>query len=110
MQVVEATSSDIPEIITVLKSSLGEGLLPKSAEYFIWKHIHNPFGGSKILLAKENNQIIGVRAFMYWNWVCGNDVIKTVRAVDTATLPTHQGKGIFKKLTLQAVDEQNSGN
>jgi len=105
MQVVKATSSDIPEIITVLKSSLGEGLLPKSAEYFIWKHIENPFGESKILLAKENDQIIGVRAFMYWNWVCGNEVIKTVRAVDTATLPTHQGKGIFKKLTLQAVDE-----
>jgi len=105
MQVVKATSSDIPEIITVLKSSLGEGLLPKSAEYFIWKHIENPFGESKVLLAKENNEIIGVRAFMYWNWVCGKDEIKTVRAVDTATLPSHQGKGIFKKLTLQAVDE-----
>ena len=105
MQVVKATSSDIPEIIKVLKSSLGEGLLPKSAEYFIWKHIENPFGESKVLLAKENNEIIGVRAFMYWNWVCGEEEIKTVRAVDTATLPSHQGKGIFKKLTLQAVDE-----
>ena len=105
MQIVEASSSDIPEIITVLKSSLGEGLLPKSAAYFTWKHIENPFGRSKILLAKENDEIIGVRAFMYWNWVCGEEVIKTVRAVDTSTLPTHQGKGIFKKLTLQAVDE-----
>jgi len=105
MQIVEASISDIPEIITVLKSSLGEGLLPKSEDYFIWKHINNPFGKSKILLAKENNIIVGVRAFMYWNWVCGNDVIKTVRAVDTSTLPTHQGKGIFKKLTLQAVEE-----
>jgi GNAT superfamily N-acetyltransferase len=105
MQVVKATSLDITEIITVLKSSLGEGLLPKSAEYFIWKHIENPFGESKILLAKENNQIIGVRAFMYWNWVCGTENVKTVRAVDTATLPSHQGKGIFKKLTLQAVNE-----
>ncbi len=105
MQVVKATSSDIPEIIAVLKSSLGEGLLPKSAEYFIWKHFENPFGESKILLAKENNQIIGVRAFMYWNWVCGAENIKTVRAVDTSTLPSHQGKGVFKKLTLQAVEE-----
>ncbi len=105
MHILPASSSDIPEIITVLKSSLGEGLLPKSAEYFIWKHIENPFGASKILLAKENGEIIGVRAFMYWNWVCGEDNIKTVRAVDTATLPTHQGKGIFKKLTLLAVDE-----
>lgn len=28
-----------------------------------------------------------------------------VRAVDTATLPSHQGKGIFSKLTMAAVDE-----
>ena len=41
---------------------------------------------------------------MRWEWKCGNQVYRTFRAVDTATHPSHQGKGIFKKLTLKAVD------
>lgn len=95
----------MPRMIELLKSSLGEGLVPKSEAYFTWKHLDNPFGKSHILLAKEGNDIIGLRAFMYWVWVSGNQSIRAVRAVDTATDPAHQGKGIFRKLTLQAVEE-----
>ena len=32
-------------------------------------------------------------------------VYRTVRAVDTATRPTHQGRGIFRLLTLRALDD-----
>jgi len=32
-------------------------------------------------------------------------VLRAVRAVDTATLPSHQGRGIFRRLTLQALVE-----
>ena len=35
----------------------------------------------------------------------GDKVYRCLRAVDTATHPEHQGKGIFKKLTLQLIDE-----
>ena len=34
----------------------------------------------------------------------GDVIYSAVRAVDTATHPSHQGKGIFKKLTLALVD------
>lgn len=105
MQITTARPEDLPEIIEVLKRSLGEGLLPKSVEYFIWKHHKNPFGESQVILAREEGKIIGVRAFMKWNWACDGNTITTVRAVDTATDPAHQGKGIFKKLTMQAVHE-----
>jgi GNAT superfamily N-acetyltransferase len=104
MEFVEATQADIPEIVMVLKSSLGEGLMPKSGTYFTWKHIQNPFGISKIILAKENGAIVGVRAFMNWEFCNEQEKIRAVRAVDTATLPEHQGKGIFSKLTMQAVE------
>lgn len=105
MEITEARKEDLPEMIALLKQSLGESLVPKSEEYFIWKHEQNPFGKSKILLAREDGKIVGLRAFMYWRWVSGSEDIVAVRAVDTATDPAYQGKGIFKKLTLQAVDE-----
>jgi GNAT superfamily N-acetyltransferase len=85
--------------------SLGESLMPKSAAFWKWKHIDNPFGQSPVLLAVEHDQIIGVRAFMRWEWRKGQEVLKAVRAVDTATHPDHQGKGIFKKLTLALLEE-----
>src|SRR4051812_2685130 len=100
MIVRPSTSADIPEIIDLLKKSLGETVTLKTENFFLWKHAQNPFGSSKILLAIEDEKIIGIRAFMYWNWVSDKQVISAVRAVDTATDPDFQGKGIFKKLTM----------
>jgi N-acetylglutamate synthase-like GNAT family acetyltransferase len=105
MEIRQATLQDIPEIVELLKSSLGEKLMPKSESFFIWKHFKNPFGESKILIAEQDSKIIGVRAFMYWNWVNSEEEVIAVRAVDTATDPLHQGKGIFSKLTMKAVQE-----
>ena len=103
MQIREASDSDIPGILEVLKASLGESSSKKTAEVWRYKHIDNPFGTSLVLLAEENGRIIGVRAFMRWQWQEGTKVYKAFRAVDTATHPKHQGKGIFKKLTLAAL-------
>jgi len=110
MEIVPYHSEDLSAIIELMKGSLGEGLIPKSEAYFIWKHLKNPFGHSKILLAKEDGKIVGLRAFMKWQWEIQSTTITAVRAVDTATDPAFQGKGIFKKLTLQAVDECKSEN
>ena len=41
---------------------------------------------------------------MRWQWQKGEQVYSTFRAVDTATHPNHQGKGVFKKLTLKALE------
>lgn len=105
MEIREATEADIPGIVDLLKVSLGEGLMPKSAGYWRWKHHDNPFGTSPTLLAFEKQELVGVRAFMRWNWQDNQQLFKAVRAVDTATHPKHQGKGIFKKLTLMLVEE-----
>ncbi|OQP67517.1 hypothetical protein A4R26_12595 [Niastella populi] len=91
-------------MIELLKKSLGEGLIPKSASLWNWKHEQNPFGASFVLLAEENGTIIGLRAFMQWKWKWNDTIYKAIRAVDTATHPDHQGKGIFKKLTLQQLE------
>lgn len=103
MKLEEAKPTDIEEIVRVLKKSLGDEL-PISKETWEYKHINNPFGPSIVLLAKEDDKIIGVRAFMKWKLrKCDRELI-TYRAVDTATHPDHRGKGIFKTLTLKAVE------
>ncbi|TDN82177.1 acetyltransferase (GNAT) family protein [Salegentibacter sp. 24] len=104
MEIRVANENDIPDIVDVLKASLGEGQLELSEKVWRFKHIDNPFGKSIVFLAIEDNKIIGVRAFMRWKWQHGSKQFSALRAVDTATHPNHQGKGIFKKLTLKAVD------
>lgn len=91
------------EVVELLKISLGENLILKSVDYWNWKHLYNPFGGSVVLLAKEADRITGVRAFMRWKWQYQYASVPSVRAVDTATHPDHQGKGIFSALTMEAV-------
>lgn len=99
-----ARTEDKSAITNLLKSSLGDSLIPKSKELWEWKHEQNPFGSSFVLLAEENDEIIGVRAFMQWRWIWKDKIFHAIRAVDTATHPAHQGKGIFKKLTLKQLE------
>lgn len=103
-----AKDEDIPAIVELLRLSLGESLMPKSEAFWRWKHIDNPFGRSNVLLAMENEKLIGVRAFMNWQWRFENKTYNAVRAVDTATHPHHVGQGIFRRLTLQLVEQSRS--
>lgn len=105
MEIRPASEQDIPAIVVLLKLSLGEDLMPKSEAYWRWKHVDNPFGPSPVLLAFDQGLLVGVRAFMRWRWRFGNEVFEAVRAVDTATHPEYQGKGIFKKLTLTLLEK-----
>lgn len=104
MQLRPATLQDRPGIINLLKDSLGESMIPKSEGLWNWKHEQNPAGASFVLLAEEEGQLIGVRAFMQWDWQWGDKKYKGIRAVDTATHPAHQGKGIFRKLTMKQLE------
>ncbi|UBZ06850.1 GNAT family N-acetyltransferase [Salegentibacter mishustinae] len=104
MQIREATSSDIPEIIRVLRASIGESKLPKKEEIWRYKHLDNPFGASLVLLAVESGRIVGVRSFMNWEWNMEGTFFSALRAVDTGVLPEYQGKGIFKKLNSAGLE------
>lgn len=110
MIIKEATLADIPRIVPVLKASLGEKDLPLSEEIWNFKHVDNPFGQSLVLIAVEDGEIIGVRAFMKWELHKEGEKYNCYRAVDTATHPEHQGKGVFKKLTLKAVELAKENN
>jgi len=99
------TPEDVPRIVELLRISLGEGKIPRQGAYWRWKHVDNPFGESPVLLAESEGQLAGLRAFMRWNWRVGKHFARSVRAVDTATHPDWQGKGIFTRLTKALLDQ-----
>src|SRR5437867_2251138 len=61
-------------------------------------------------VAVSDDRIVGFRTFIRWRFRVDDDVVDAVRAVDTATDPAHQGRGIFSRLTLGALDELRGEN
>lgn len=107
VEIRAATEQDIPGILTTMRLALGETpLLQRTPDLWHWKHDKNPFGQSIALVAAaEDGTIAGVRAFMRWELNIGTgETIRCVRPVDTATHPEFTRKGIFRSLTMAAVD------
>ncbi|MFI6849223.1 GNAT family N-acetyltransferase [Kitasatospora sp. NPDC050467] len=106
------TDADLPAVLDLLTASLAGGPTgTRTAEFFTWKHRQNPFGASPGLLAETpDGRLAGVRLFLRWQWHEGatGRTIAAVRPVDTATHPDFQGRGIFRRLTLDLL-EQVSG-
>ena len=100
---------DESEVLALLVESLGHGPAGRrTPEFFEWKHLRNPFGRSFMLVAEAHGRIVGLRAFMRWRFKAEEETIEAVRAVDTATHPEYQGRGIFSRLTLTSIDELRS--
>jgi GNAT superfamily N-acetyltransferase len=104
LDIRRGTVTDTDRILELVKVSLGDEV-PQDHAYWYWKHHDNPFGVSPVLLAEAAGQLVGLRVFMRWQWRAQNQTFHAVRAVDTATHPDWQRKGIFSKLTLKLVDE-----
>jgi hypothetical protein len=56
-------------------------------------------------VATDGDRVVGLRALMRWEFVRGPEVLRAVRAVDTATHPDYQGKGLFTAMTMHGLDE-----
>jgi GNAT superfamily N-acetyltransferase len=98
-----ATSSDLPAILALARRSLG--WTDDDERFLSWKHLENPFGASPMWLALDGARVVGFRAFLRWEFTRPDGaVVPAVRAVDTATDPDYQGRGIFTRLTLEAID------
>jgi glycosyltransferase involved in cell wall biosynthesis len=101
-----ATEADEPQILQLLGRSLGWDDPDRFAEFFHWKHALNAFGPSPMWLVEDTNadgRIVAFRAFMRWSFVRGGRPVPAVRAVDTATDPDYQGRGLFTAMTMHGV-------
>lgn len=73
--------------------------------FFDWKHVENPFGRSPAWVAVDAGRIVGFRTFLRWELEDSTGrVHRAVRAVDTATHPDHRGRGVFRELTMHALE------
>lgn len=95
-------------VLALLQESLGQGrTFERSDAFWRWKHFDNPFGSSFIIVA-ENEEILGLRAFLRWQFRAGGATLSAVRAVDTATHPGYRRMGVFSALTKSALDQVRS--
>ncbi|MEZ5374105.1 MAG: GNAT family N-acetyltransferase [Microthrixaceae bacterium] len=94
-------------IIELCRQALGWQADDPNEAFFTWKHDENPFGQSPAWVAEDDEgTLVGLRTFLRWRFRRPDGTtIKAVRAVDTATHPDWQGRGIFSRLTLSALDD-----
>ncbi len=104
LELREAGAADRPAILELCRATLGWGDDPRFERLFEWKHEQNAFGPSYCWVAADHGQVVGVRLFMRWEFQHGDRAARAVRAVDTATHPDHQGRGIFTALTLHGLE------
>jgi GNAT superfamily N-acetyltransferase len=104
LEIREATDADLPDILTLLQSSLGWVPDEQYADFYRWKHHDNPFGRSPAWVAVDDGRIVGLRVWLRWRFRHRGTTWDAVRAVDTATHPDHQGRGIFRKLTTSSLE------
>jgi len=109
LRICRYNAETIPEILKLVKVTLGnEGAVRKTEAFWRWKHEDNHFGSSYGLYAWDETQALaaGLRVLMRWQYrTTAGQMLRAVRAVDTATHPAYQRLGIFSKLTRQAVDD-----
>lgn len=101
-----ASDGDIPSILGTLRAALGETpILRRTPELWAWKHQLNPFGRSLVFVAESQGRIAGVRAMMRWRLATPDKrVLNCLRPVDTATHPDYARQGIFRRLTMTALE------
>ena len=106
LEIRSAGLADRPAVLELLSASLGWLPDDHSARFFDWKHDQNPFGRSPGWVALAGEEVVGFRTFLRWEYECSDGVEhRAVRAVDTATHPRFQGRGIFRRLTLAALED-----
>lgn len=99
---IEPVATD--ELLELVRLGLGAGSVPRTREFWNWKHVDNPFGPSYALVAEADGRLVGLRMFLRWRFRAGEREIAAVRAVDTVTHPDWQGRGIFTRLTLALLE------
>lgn len=100
------TEQDYPPVLDLLRRTLGWSDSGHETDFFWWKHRENPFGPSPHWVALHDDQVVGYRTFLRWEFLSHEGTpTRAVRAVDTVTHPDYRGIGLFRSLTLQAVSE-----
>ncbi len=106
LHVRRAAPDEVSAVVALAGEALGWDPNRPNEAFFRWKHLDNSFGTSPMWVAELDGRLVGVRTFLRWRFRRPDGTtFAAVRAVDTATHPDAQGRGIFTALTTQALDE-----
>jgi GNAT superfamily N-acetyltransferase len=106
LEIRRANPRDLPAILELAQRTLGWNADEDEKQFFRWKHLENPLGPSPMWVACVDERVVGFRTFLRWEFARTDDSrLRAVRAVDTATHPEFQGRGIFTQLTLYGISE-----
>ena len=101
-----ANAGDRARILELLTRTLGWGTRilasPNSSGGSTTRTLLGP---SPMWVATDGDRIVGLRVFMRWEFDRGGERLRAVRAVDTATDPEYQGRGLFTALTFAGLEE-----
>ncbi len=92
-----ATPDDRASILELCRTSLRWGDDPRFVELFSWKHDLNAFGPSSLWVAVDGDQVIGLRAFMKWEFRRGTENTRAVRAGGHRGAPGPPGPRAFTR-------------
>ena len=98
-----ASIDDLQGILALCRRALGWSDV--SPRFLEWKHLENPFGQSVMWVAVDGGCVVGFRAFLRWEFVgVDGSIVRAARAVDTATDPDFRRRGLFRSLTVEALE------
>lgn len=107
LEVRRADRGDLGGILALARGALG--WTDDDSSFLEWKHLENPFGESPMWVALDGDRVVGFRTFLRWEFMRPDGgVTHAARAVDTATDPAYQGRGIFTRLTLEGLEHLSS--
>lgn len=104
-------SRDRDDAVALMKHSLGDGsAAAKTDPYWTWKHEQSVFGASYVTGARaKDGMLASLRVMMRWLFSSPDGQQRIgVRPVDTATHSDHQRRGLFRRLTLSAINDLKS--
>ncbi|MGK2928785.1 MAG: GNAT family N-acetyltransferase [Acidimicrobiales bacterium] len=108
LMVRRTDADDVDAIVELAGRSLGWAGDERDRAFFRWKHLENPFGVSPGWAAFDGDRMVAFRTLLRWRFSQAGADLSMVRAVDTATDPDFQGKGLFRWLTTEAVESLTS--
>lgn len=101
-----AEVADDDAVLDLLGRVLGWHRGDRDDELFRWKHRDNVFGRSPAWVAVAGGELVAYRTLMRWEFDGPDgEVVRAVRAVDTVTDERFRGQGLFRTLTMHALDE-----
>lgn len=105
VRLVPLAAVPLAAVLDLAREHLGPGALAWTEEAWEWKHERNPFGPSSGIVALAGGQPVALRVFQRWRWRRDGAAWPAVRAVDTVTHRDWRGRGLFRRLTLSALDD-----